>query len=57
MFSLSADQAEDDDWRTENCLYDVFSDHNSLSNRTDRGAVFFLDRISLSVLDNPLMVD
>ena len=27
--------------RTEKCLYDVFSDRNSLSNRTDREAVFF----------------
>ena len=38
--------------RTEKCLYDVFSDRNSLSNRTDREAVF-TDRISLSTLDNP----
>ena len=27
--------------RTEKCLYDVFSDRVSLSNRTDREAVFF----------------
>ena len=40
--------------RTENCLYNVLSDHNSLSNRTDREAVLS-DRISLSILDNPLM--
>ena len=26
--------------RTEKCLYDVFSDHDSFSNRTDREAVF-----------------
>ena len=37
---------------TEKCLYDVFSDRNSLSNR-DREAVFS-DRISFSILDNPL---
>ena len=39
--------------RTEKCIYDVFSDRVSMSNRTDREAVFS-DRISLSILDNPL---
>ena len=38
--------------RTEKSLYDVFSDRDSFSNRTDREAVFS-DRISLSILDNP----
>ena len=36
--------------RTEKCLYDLFLDRISLSNRTDREAVFS-DRISLSILD------
>ena len=38
---------------TEKCLSDVFSDRDSFSNRTDREAVLS-DRISLSILDNPL---